>query len=76
MYYKIAVAEIMNFVRGTCKGIQLSGSGFTLAIYSFPKYWIPLQAFVRIVLVFKNILFTKFFIMTASEFGYLGTEFG
>ena len=37
-YYKIAVAEITNFVRGTCKGLDFSGSGFTIALYSFPKY--------------------------------------
>ena len=38
VYYKIAVAEITNFVRGTCEGIHFSGSGFTIAVYSFPKY--------------------------------------
>ena len=43
MYYKIAVAKITNFVRGTCKGIHFSSSSFTIPIYSFPKYWIPLQ---------------------------------
>ena len=26
------------FVRGTCKGIHWSGSGFTIAVWSFPKY--------------------------------------
>ena len=54
MYYKIAVVEIMNFMRGTHKGIHFSGSGFTIAIYSFPKYWILLQAFVRIVSSFQE----------------------
>ena len=37
VYYEIAVAKITNFVTGTCKGIDFSGSGFTIAIYSF-KY--------------------------------------
>ena len=77
VYYKVAVAEITNFVRGTCKGSHFSGSGFTKAIYSFPKYWIPLQALVRIVPSFQEYLFHKeSFIMTASEFDYLWTEGG
>ena len=38
VYYKIAVTEITNFVRGTCKGICFSRRGFPVAIYSFPKY--------------------------------------
>ena len=54
VYYKIAVAEIKNFGRWTCKGIHFSGSGFTLVIYSSPKYWIPLQAFLRIVPSFEE----------------------
>ena len=77
MYYKAAAAEITNFVRGTCKGSHFSDSGFTKAIYSFPKYWIPLQALVRIVPSFQEYLFHKeSFIMTASEFDYLWTEGG
>ena len=42
MYYKIAVAEITNFV-----------------ICSFPKYWIPLQAFLKIVPSFQEHSFHK-----------------
>ena len=59
MYYKIAVAEITNFVRGTCKVFHFSGSGFTKKICSFHKYWIPLQAFVRIVPSFQEHLFHR-----------------
>ena len=44
---------------------------FVIAVYSLCKYWILLQAFVRICLVFKNIRFTESFIMAASEFGYI-----
>ena len=42
------------FVRGTCEGINFSGSGFIIALYSFPKHWILLQAFVRIVPSFEK----------------------
>ena len=38
VFYKVAVAEITNFVRGTSKGSYFSSSGYTKAIYSFPKY--------------------------------------
>ena len=42
------------FVRGICKRIHSSSSGFTVAVCSFPKYWIPLQAFARIVPSFQE----------------------
>ena len=53
-------------MRGTWKGIHFSGSGFILMVYSFPKYQIPLQAFVRIVPVFQEHYFTGSFVMVAS----------
>ena len=76
MYHKIAVAEITIFARGNSKGNDFSGSGSTIAISSFPKIWIPLQTFVKIVPSFQEICFTESFIMTATEFGYLWIEGG
>ena len=71
----MVVAEIRNLYKRNeepVKGLILAVySGFVIALYSFPKYWIPLQTYVRICLVFKNIRFTEFFIMAASEFGYI-----
>ena len=71
MCYEIAVAEITNFVRGTCKEFILAVAVSLeqyIAFLNIEFLYKPLQG---LYLAFKNILFTESFIMTASEFGYL-----
>ena len=47
-----------------------------MAVYIFPKYWIYLQAFVRIASSFQEQLLTESFIMATSEFGCIWIAVG
>ena len=71
MPWNIVVATIRNFYKRNKEPVKELISAVVVS-----KYWIPLQTFVGICLVFKNICFTESFVMAASEFGYIWIEVG